>query len=359
MAACVTCVFAVTLSVFPVVTVRVQTVYKDSAGWGEMPLFFTLLHSLCHSPSLFFTPSLFLNVLCSLSLCHSPSLCHSLSLFTLCDFSSLRHSSSLFSNSSVWCFFHYYPSKGFAWVPLFPATRGQCTHPGLTLPVCFCFWVLKHFVFFFFFSSHRQSVHLRLLLYRLQRHGPGWPQRPLSAALGKCARLHCKNTPSLLSFLLRWPWATFAQPSKDSALFPAAVASRVLFVPLLMLCNVENSRLVVIFSHDAAFVAINALFSFSNGYLATLCMAYAPQWVLVQEFQGFRKMWQLQSNIFVGWIALCFQADPRVLLLLFSEPLKDWMFLLGFCWIVFVYYLSVCFFVFLFSINVCMCEKCA
>lgn len=38
MALCVTCVFAVTVSVFPVVTVRVQTVYKDNAAWGEMPL---------------------------------------------------------------------------------------------------------------------------------------------------------------------------------------------------------------------------------------------------------------------------------------------------------------------------------
>lgn len=68
-----------------------------------------------------------------------------------------------------------------------------------------------------------------------------------------------------------------AQPSKDSALFPAAVLSRLLFIPLLMLCNVENSKLAVIFGHDSAFVAIMALFSFSNGYLATLCMAYAPQ----------------------------------------------------------------------------------
>ncbi|KAF0036894.1 hypothetical protein F2P81_009768 [Scophthalmus maximus] len=66
------------------------------------------------------------------------------------------------------------------------------------------------------------------------------------------------------------------QPSKGSLLFPATVVSRLVFVPLLMMCNVENSRLTVLFSHDAAFVAIMALFSFSNGYLATLCMAYAP-----------------------------------------------------------------------------------
>lgn len=37
MALCVTCVFLVTLSVFPVITVRVQTVYKDNAAWGETP----------------------------------------------------------------------------------------------------------------------------------------------------------------------------------------------------------------------------------------------------------------------------------------------------------------------------------
>lgn len=35
MALCVTCVFAVTLSVFPVITVRVRTVYKDDVAWGE------------------------------------------------------------------------------------------------------------------------------------------------------------------------------------------------------------------------------------------------------------------------------------------------------------------------------------
>uniref|UniRef100_A0A8C9XN58 Solute carrier family 29 member 2 n=1 Tax=Sander lucioperca TaxID=283035 RepID=A0A8C9XN58_SANLU len=71
-------------------------------------------------------------------------------------------------------------------------------------------------------------------------------------------------------------------PSKESCWFPAAVLSRVVFIPLLMMCNVQNSRLSVfrhVFRHDAAFVTIMALFSFSNGYLASLCMAYAPQLV--------------------------------------------------------------------------------
>ncbi|XP_068178646.1 equilibrative nucleoside transporter 2-like isoform X3 [Antennarius striatus] len=72
-------------------------------------------------------------------------------------------------------------------------------------------------------------------------------------------------------------------PSKDSKLFPVAVFSRLAFVPLLMLCNVKNTRLTVLFRHDLAFIAIMALFSFSNGYLATLCMAYAPQLVTFKD----------------------------------------------------------------------------
>ncbi|XP_040893262.1 equilibrative nucleoside transporter 2-like [Toxotes jaculatrix] len=71
-------------------------------------------------------------------------------------------------------------------------------------------------------------------------------------------------------------------PSKESVLFPVAVLARLGFIPLLMLCNVENSRFVL-FSHDSAFVVIMALFSFSNGYLASLCMAYAPQLVRCKD----------------------------------------------------------------------------
>ncbi|XP_029025339.1 equilibrative nucleoside transporter 2-like [Betta splendens] len=72
-------------------------------------------------------------------------------------------------------------------------------------------------------------------------------------------------------------------PSKDSLLFPAAVLTRLIFIPLLMFCNVKNSQLSVLFRHDLAFVAIMALFSFSNGYLASLCMAYAPQFVRCKD----------------------------------------------------------------------------
>lgn len=68
------------------------------------------------------------------------------------------------------------------------------------------------------------------------------------------------------------------QPCKESRLFPALVVSRVVFIPLLMFCNVQSrSYLPIYFSHDAAFTVIMALFSLSSGYFVCLSMSYAPQ----------------------------------------------------------------------------------
>lgn len=70
------------------------------------------------------------------------------------------------------------------------------------------------------------------------------------------------------------------QPRKESRLFPALVVSRVVFIPLLMLCNVQPRKfLPVYFSHDALFTTIMAVFSVSSGYFVCLSMTYAPQWV--------------------------------------------------------------------------------
>uniref|UniRef100_A0A8C5G7M3 Equilibrative nucleoside transporter 2-like n=1 Tax=Gouania willdenowi TaxID=441366 RepID=A0A8C5G7M3_GOUWI len=69
-------------------------------------------------------------------------------------------------------------------------------------------------------------------------------------------------------------------PSKESRLFPVLVVSRVVFVPLLMLCNIQDrSFLPVYFSHDAVFSAIMTMFSLSSGYFVCLSMSYAPQLV--------------------------------------------------------------------------------
>ncbi|KAL6111091.1 slc29a2 [Pungitius sinensis] len=64
-------------------------------------------------------------------------------------------------------------------------------------------------------------------------------------------------------------------PSKESRWLPVAVASRVVFVPLLAM----TFRLPAFLCRDWFFVSIVATFSFSNGYLASLCVAYAPQLV--------------------------------------------------------------------------------
>ncbi|XP_056298195.1 equilibrative nucleoside transporter 2 [Pseudoliparis swirei] len=69
-------------------------------------------------------------------------------------------------------------------------------------------------------------------------------------------------------------------PPKESRLFPLLVVSRLAFVPLLMLCNVQKrSFLPVLFSHDAAFAVIMTLFALSSGYFVCLSMSYAPQLV--------------------------------------------------------------------------------
>ncbi|XP_038820899.1 equilibrative nucleoside transporter 2-like isoform X1 [Salvelinus namaycush] len=73
-------------------------------------------------------------------------------------------------------------------------------------------------------------------------------------------------------------------PSKRSSLFPVLVVSRVVFIPLIMLCNTDKRQyLPVLFSHDIAFLVIMTLFALSNGYFICLCMSYAPQLVRAKD----------------------------------------------------------------------------
>uniref|UniRef100_A0A8D3B6M4 Solute carrier family 29 member 1a n=1 Tax=Scophthalmus maximus TaxID=52904 RepID=A0A8D3B6M4_SCOMX len=67
-------------------------------------------------------------------------------------------------------------------------------------------------------------------------------------------------------------------PGKDSNWLPVLVALRVVFIPLFMLCNVQpRYYLPVLFSHDAWYIIFMIFFSFSNGYLASLCMCFGPK----------------------------------------------------------------------------------
>ncbi|KAF6721425.1 Equilibrative nucleoside transporter 1 [Oryzias melastigma] len=70
-----------------------------------------------------------------------------------------------------------------------------------------------------------------------------------------------------------WMW-----PGKDSLWLPILVGLRIIFFPLFMLCNVHPRHyLPVPFEHDAWYIIFMILFSFSNGYLASLCMCYGPK----------------------------------------------------------------------------------
>ncbi|KAM4714090.1 equilibrative nucleoside transporter 2-like isoform 2-T2 [Anableps anableps] len=86
-----------------------------------------------------------------------------------------------------------------------------------------------------------------------------------------------------ITTLIHWP-------RKESRLFPLLVVSRVVFVPLLMLCNVQKrSYLPVFFTHDAFFIIIMALFSMSSGYFVCLSMSYAPHVAAAAFSSGIKK----------------------------------------------------------------------
>ncbi|TWW78315.1 equilibrative nucleoside transporter 1-like isoform X1 [Takifugu flavidus] len=78
--------------------------------------------------------------------------------------------------------------------------------------------------------------------------------------------------------------AVCMRPGKDSIWLPVLVAARLVFIPLFMLCNVQpRYYLPVFFSHDAWYIIFMIFFSFSNGYLASLCMCFGPKKVLPHE----------------------------------------------------------------------------
>ncbi|XP_076851360.1 equilibrative nucleoside transporter 2-like [Brachyhypopomus gauderio] len=85
---------------------------------------------------------------------------------------------------------------------------------------------------------------------------------------------------NLMDWIGRTVTSLVQWPGKKSRAFPLLVVARVVFVPLLMLCNVQDRHfLPVFFSHDIIFVIIMMAFSVSSGYFVCLSMSYAPQLV--------------------------------------------------------------------------------
>nr|XP_012598815.1 equilibrative nucleoside transporter 1 isoform X3 [Microcebus murinus] len=94
----------------------------------------------------------------------------------------------------------------------------------------------------------------------------------------------CFLTFNIFDWLGRSLTTVFMWPGKDSRWLPGLVLARVVFVPLLLLCNVQPRHyLAVVFEHDAWFIFFMAAFAFSNGYLASLCMCFGPKKVKPAE----------------------------------------------------------------------------
>uniref|UniRef100_A0AAY4C809 Solute carrier family 29 member 1a n=1 Tax=Denticeps clupeoides TaxID=299321 RepID=A0AAY4C809_9TELE len=73
-------------------------------------------------------------------------------------------------------------------------------------------------------------------------------------------------------------------PGKDSRILPILVVARIIFVPAFIFCNVQpRNYLPVLFAHDAWYIIFMIFFSFSNGYLASLCMCFGPKKVSPHE----------------------------------------------------------------------------
>ncbi len=84
--------------------------------------------------------------------------------------------------------------------------------------------------------------------------------------------------PSLWLMFLSLSLSLSLQPGKDSIWLPILVGLRAAFIPLFMLCNVQpRTYLPVLFAHDAWYIIFMIFFSFSNGYLASLCMCFGPK----------------------------------------------------------------------------------
>ncbi|XP_054425405.1 equilibrative nucleoside transporter 1 isoform X1 [Pteronotus mesoamericanus] len=94
----------------------------------------------------------------------------------------------------------------------------------------------------------------------------------------------CFLTFNVFDWLGRSLTAISMWPGKDSHWLPSLVLARLVFVPLLLLCNVHPRQyLPVVFEHDAWFIIFMATFAFSNGYLASLCMCFGPKKVKPAE----------------------------------------------------------------------------
>jgi len=87
-----------------------------------------------------------------------------------------------------------------------------------------------------------------------------------------------------LAGVLQWP-----KPGRLGSVIVFILSiARVCFIPLFLICNaVPDARHLtsVLLESDTAYIIIMSLFSFSNGYVGSICMICAPQVVSKEEAQ--------------------------------------------------------------------------
>ncbi|XP_042295416.1 equilibrative nucleoside transporter 2 isoform X2 [Sceloporus undulatus] len=89
---------------------------------------------------------------------------------------------------------------------------------------------------------------------------------------------------NVMDWLGRSTTSYFLWPDKFLQLLPAVVGLRLLFVPLLLLCNIpQRAYLPTLFQQDAWFILFMVVFSLSNGYFVSLSMCLAPKQVQPHE----------------------------------------------------------------------------
>ena len=67
------------------------------------------------------------------------------------------------------------------------------------------------------------------------------------------------------------------QPRHDGNLFHILAASRIIFIPLILLCNGSNKNFPTLFNNDAYYIVIQICFAFFAGYYGSLTLMYYPK----------------------------------------------------------------------------------
>ncbi len=130
----------------------------------------------------------------------------------------------------------------------------------------------------FIISHLRKHLRTFMFIHCLQCDGLDWQKSHFSSSVGECQHntMPSYGNDSLSNIhLCSFP---NSQPSMKSHLFPLFVVLRVVFIPALLLCNIQpRFYLPVLFNHDMAYITIISLFAVTNGYFACLSMSYASQ----------------------------------------------------------------------------------